>query len=958
MMKHFTAWFTTMLIILVVVVKCCFAQTSEGAVISNSPAVSNLQGVGINLYSWTFWDASADYLQNILQNPGFEPSTSGRVVIVPAGATSTTFCDKVSWFPMSSGFYNGATFEDVYVTGSGSNAIAASRGNGTITAYNPTGCASSTPQFTYSASFAIQAGDYVRFHAAGNMGNIGYSTYAPVGWWNSDANITLVSDKEPNSNGVQALDIALNGSSQTVTQYQDAGPANYTGSHNNWIQVTGPWTVSCWAKAVNAASPSLTLSFGRIGSPTYFNQAFTPTSSWAQYSNTFIGPETSLTSKIVTAQFQITGNGTSGDIRVDDCFVGPTVATTSPWSSDMSRAIKKLNPGFIRDNEGTQGDSYANFVADDTARGPSSPSGSGFTWQYNVDQFFKLNAAVGSTPWVVIPVVMTDSEYRSLGSYLAAEETIYGFSQIIIEWGNEMWNGGSCGGSCYAPQGDQYSAVAKRDFSSVLAGAGVNSGNYLKWAAGGQYGAYPPGTGQIATVQTVANTATYISGAPYYLYCLDTQTSTADDMSILFGDDNLQESYMDKVVGVLANQGQYFAAYEGGPSTWWGSASNSERNGTIAGAGSAASDAELALNLWSAGTPVINMWNLAQTVDSCSGASCPNSSIGTTCTGTPPSPMSADIWGVVHDLPTGLLRPRGLAIELLNNYFLTSRTGSFYPSSSSTYTGVAVGAWHDSHNLWNVAIVNSNPSSQNVVVQFPTTTGLPAGTVKQINYTSSITDINESSPLVTIGNGAQVIAGPSSNQVTIPVPAYGLVVAQGDTLSPTPTATPTAIPTATPTAVPTATPTAAPTATPTAVPTATPMPTPTAAPTPTPNPTATPTPTPVASTGPVTVTPSWINFGYVAGGTTSSVRTILMINQYANSAPLVIGQVSIGGSGDFAIVPWATSCTIGSTLPPNGRCQIAVTFTPSTPGWQSAPIAVIDNASNSPHSVTLVGFSF
>ena len=88
-----------------------------------------------------------------------------------------------------------------------------------------------------------------------------------------------------------------------------------------------------------------------------------------------------------------------------------------------------------------------------------------------------------------------------------------------------------------------------------------------------------------------------------------------------------------------------------------------------------------------------------------------------------------------HDLPTGLLRPRGLGIELLNNYLLTSKTGNFYATSSSTYDGVAVGAWHDSHNLWNVAIVNSNSTAQNVVVQLPSTTGLPSGTVKQVNYT-------------------------------------------------------------------------------------------------------------------------------------------------------------------------------------------------------------------------------
>jgi len=136
------------------------------------------------------------------------------------------------------------------------------------------------------------------------------------------------------------------------------------------------------------------------------------------------------------------------------------------------------------------------------------------------------------------------------------------------------------------------------------------------------------------------------------------------------------------------------------------------------------------------------------------------------------------MWGVVHDLPTGRLRPRGLALQLLNKYLAASKTGGFYPASSNTYTGITIGAWHDARNSWNVAIVNANSSAQSVMVQFPSTAGLPTGTVQRINYTSSITDTNEASALVTIGKGGVVVAGPSANQVTIPVPAYGLVVAQ------------------------------------------------------------------------------------------------------------------------------------------------------------------------------------
>src|SRR5277367_1941986 len=107
-MKKYAAWLFAALLTLVV--KECFAQANNLALVSSSPAVTNFQGAGINLFQRTFWDASDDYLQNILSNPGFEAANSGRVVMVPAGVTSTTFCDQNNWFSMPSGFYNGATF--------------------------------------------------------------------------------------------------------------------------------------------------------------------------------------------------------------------------------------------------------------------------------------------------------------------------------------------------------------------------------------------------------------------------------------------------------------------------------------------------------------------------------------------------------------------------------------------------------------------------------------------------------------------------------------------------------------------------------------------------------------------------------------------------------------------------------------------------------------------------------
>ena len=182
------------------------------------------------------------------------------------------------------------------------------------------------------------------------------------------------------------------------------------------------------------------------------------------------------------------------------------------------------------------------------------------------------------------------------------------------------------------------------------------------------------------------------------------------------------------------------------------------------------------------------------------------------------------------------------------------------------------------------------------------------------------------------------------------------------TATPTPTSTPTPTATATPTPTPIPTPTAiaTPTLTPTPTPTAIATPTPTLTPTPTPAAIATPTPTPTAAapTGPATVTPALANFGGRPVGSTSALRTILVINRYGNTAPLVIGQMATEGSGGFAIVPSRTTCTVGRELPPTAQCLIAVTFTPAASGAQSGSLTIIDNAINSPQSVRLIGTGY
>jgi hypothetical protein len=66
------------------------------------------------------------------------------------------------------------------------------------------------------------------------------------------------------------------------------------------------------------------------------------------------------------------------------------------------------------------------------------------------------------------------------------------------------------------------------------------------------------------------------------------------------------------------------------------------------------------------------------------------------------------------------------------------------------------------------------------------------------------------------------------------------------------------------------------------------------------------------------------------------------------TGPLAI--LSIAASGDFSGV---NNC--GSTLAVGGSCAVAVSFTPNATGSRTGTLAIVDDASGSPHTVSLVG---
>ena len=100
----------------------------------------------------------------------------------------------------------------------------------------------------------------------------------------------------------------------------------------------------------------------------------------------------------------------------------------------------------------------------------------------------------------------------------------------------------------------------------------------------------------------------------------------------------------------------------------------------------------------------------------------------------------------------------------------------------------------------------------------------------------------------------------------------------------------------------------------------------------------------------VTLTPTSLNFGAVATGVTSPIKTVTLKN--SGKATLTITSIAITGTniGDF---PESTTCT--SSLAAGASCLIKVQFKPSATGARSASVSITDNAAGSPQQAPLSG---
>ncbi len=96
----------------------------------------------------------------------------------------------------------------------------------------------------------------------------------------------------------------------------------------------------------------------------------------------------------------------------------------------------------------------------------------------------------------------------------------------------------------------------------------------------------------------------------------------------------------------------------------------------------------------------------------------------------------------------------------------------------------------------------------------------------------------------------------------------------------------------------------------------------------------------------VSLSPTTLNFGRVAFGSTGAVKKVTL----TNTGSVALSITSIVASANFI-----ETNTCGSSVSAGAKCTISVTFSPTETGAYSGAVTITDNANNSPQMIALVG---
>jgi hypothetical protein len=520
----------------------------------------------------------------------------------------------------------------------------------------------------------------------------------PLHWWlptdTTAGRIYTVNDQTaPESPGRRSLALhPLSSSTLRVASHLDT----ITSRAGKLLPVEGPWRLSLWLRGPEGPSPKVRILFRRHGTTPFVDLALTPRPGWQQIDHAFTATDQGPAGAL---EFVIEVSG-AGPVHVDDVWLGPLIGLSAPDTSSFDTAgrapdafrpevvavLKALRPGYLRDWQGQLGDTFDNRVADPRARRASRyRPGNSADYGYGLADFLDLTRAVGASPWLVMPTTFSTSEARRLGAWLAQRIERDGFEEVLIEFGNENWNG------IFRPAGIQdpthHGQAADRAFAALREGARNHPA--LRFVINAQH-ANPHLVGRFSTGSAQAGV---VAVAPYLLSSLD-------------GEDGVLPKLFDGDGGRLAEiaaglqAGRELAVYEVNLHTTRGNALSSERDAVTTGAASGSALAKRLLETMALGAR-------RQCVYTLSGFDTPLEQGGSGL---------VRLFGITRDLTRAdALRPTGWALFMLNRVVQGDLQDVRVVGGDSG--GLLVAPFRGPKS-WSVAVVSSAAESRDLTVRF------------------------------------------------------------------------------------------------------------------------------------------------------------------------------------------------------------------------------------------------
>ncbi len=488
--------------------------------VTNQVALYGAKRLGINIGKYDQYGA-AQFLKNLIPNPGFEAGEFGMIFLAAPGANATRVQPHrwiTPWNGHPAGYWDNAFYEII-------SGVAKGR-TGRIRRFN------------------IEGGKYT-FYLTGGGGAPNVDDAILVrrevpGYYADQMTSFLtpdISQQRPGSPGVQSLRMSPSGYKPGFAVGFDSFARDRIPAAGKLRIVEGNWGFSIWAKAQQPGQ-TLEIKFHRVQEREFFVETVPLQPYWQKIERRFYvppGADGLIPYDTHPLAFELRIASGTGDVWLDDVELGSRDHhNRTAFSDNYVNLLRELQPGVIRYWGEQLGSSLESQIAEPFARqtmGHDPYVADPLEYQYSLHEFLELAWAVGAEPWYVIPPTFTAQELRELVAYLSApagnhylarKRAEMGqaapwtsvFHTIHLEFGNELWGDNSHGDPFRGSSlrgGERLGEVTNFRFS-IMRGSPHFNPNRLNLIAGGQAG-FP---GRQQQIENASSNHDTIAVAPYF----------------------------------------------------------------------------------------------------------------------------------------------------------------------------------------------------------------------------------------------------------------------------------------------------------------------------------------------------------------------------------------------------------------------------------------------------------